>query len=122
MSLIDMPTEPWMDDHPLRWKCVSRSRSHIEHVQELGHFRGNGSCSCEEFQGTFYKILSRGITPEQAYLQKLVPTGKERDKKHPRDWLRCQHLIDARAAFADLYIEAVQVNEKKHAPSPARRY
>lgn len=106
-----------MDDHPLRWKCVSRTRCHVEHVMELGHFKGNGSCTCEDFQFNFFELLSKGITPEEALARKLIPIGKKRADKKPEDALRCEHLIEARGMYADAMIKSMDNNEKTHALS-----
>ncbi len=70
-------------DNVLRWFVPSHSRN-IDHLVDLENYGGNGSCTCEHFTFTLERILQKGAKP-----------GDE--------W-RCKHIIQARAALADLLI------------------
>lgn len=70
-------------DTLLRMRVSSESRPEIEHIVDLGGYRGNGECSCEHFEF------------------RLRPQIEEKPGGKPK---RCLHIEAARSALVDLVI------------------
>ena len=83
--------EALMHDGPLRWRVTSKTRPDVEHVVDLAGFGGIGSCSCEHFQFR--------IAPE-------LREGKRFGAK------RCSHIIVAREAFCDAFVQVLIQRQK----------
>lgn len=83
-------------DSILRWRVSSLTRGDIEHVVDLGAWRGNGECSCEHFQFRLMPFLRDGNPIGQA--------------------TRCGHIVAAREAFLN---HVIQLFIEKKAPTGA---
>ena len=101
-------------DAVLRYHVPSRTRGHETYLVELDAYSGNGCCQCKDFVCNFEPILSRMIKSAEAIDRKLV---KVRKGKRPEDALRCWHIVEARAMFADDAISAFHSAELKRRTS-----
>jgi len=70
-------------DSPLRMRVISKSRPELEHLVDLGSFRGNGECSCEHFD---YRLRPK--------IEGQPGLGTR----------RCVHIEAARSALVDIVI------------------
>ena len=105
-------------DAPLRYHVKSRTAPHDTYLVGLSEYDGNGICQCIDFQVRFEPLLRRGITPEQALVEKLVKLRNSKgETKDPADALRCWHICWARRQFIDDVIAAMAKKEP-HADAP----
>jgi hypothetical protein len=96
-----------------RWWVPSHQNPKERYLCILTDYHRNGSCCCKNFKTKLGPILNEGLTPEQA-----VANGRVRlkERQRPADALRCKHLIELHAYFADLMVE--QIEEKLKAAKP----
>jgi len=73
-------------DHALRWRVTSATRPDIQHVVDVGAFKGNGACSCENFDFRMRPHFEAGTI----------------DKP-----MRCAHILAARHVLLDAFIETL---------------
>lgn len=106
-DFLDVRTPAHHFDSALSWKVASERDAHVEYVVELDSYSGNGECVCDHFQMRLRPLLARGVTPEQAVLEKLV-----KPKADARDALRCKHVIEARRMLTDATIKAFAVAKR----------
>lgn len=98
-------------DHALRFWVQSRSDVNKQYLVQLDSYDANGECQCKDFVCRFEKLIKEGVTPEVALRDKLV---KARPGKHDWDALRCEHIVEARAEAADMFVNALADAERRH--------
>ncbi len=118
MSSAVKRTQAEVYDHALRFWVPSRSKKGKKYLVQLDSFNANGECQCPDFTCRFEGLLKQFVTPAEAVARGLVKLKKTNgETKHVWDALRCEHIIEARAEWADLSITIFAGGEKKH-PNP----
>lgn len=115
MSAAIKRTAAEIFDDPLRLWVPSRTKKGKKYLVQLDSFSANGECQCKDFSCRFQALLKQGITPQDAVARGLVKLKKSNgETKHVWDALRCDHIIEGRAEWADLSINAFSHANTKH--------
>lgn len=119
MKPLDQMDPAVFYDAVLRFTTPSSEDPHVNYLQQLDSYEGNGECDCPNFifapKGQPYSkrdLCAKRVTPAEAIergLAKLPKSGRVSDA------MRCKHLVDARDQLATAVIKSISHAEKIHA-------
>lgn len=92
-------------ENVLRWWVYSHTTPRKTYLVELDAYHFNGRCTCKDFVCNLEPLLRRNLTPQHAFEGELVHV---KPGKRPEDCLRCIHILDAIAQFAEDFGRAVK--------------
>lgn len=125
MKVNSAPPAPgYPFDNIYRWLVDSRSKPGETYLVELLSYERNGICQCPDFACRMEPLLALLIPPEQATSPEYVrektagqyKSVKLKPGKHPKDALRCDHIIEARRAFCDFNLNTAAAVAEAHNP------